>query len=110
MNPLPFLAGSITVGTTFILSILVNMHLRRKTQYAISRLFLKKDETVKTLKSMALGTFIFAVGRIIASFYSLGFIPQNVYFASAIVSGESLAICFLYTFYKILRITMPTRS
>jgi len=110
MNLVSLLAAPITVGVTFVFSILVNMYLRRNIQYAISRLFLKKDETIKALKSIAVGTFVFAAGRIIALCYSFNFVPQSILFASSIVTGESLAICFLYAFYKILIIIKPKAS
>jgi len=89
MNLVSLLAAPITVGVTFVFSILVNMYLRRNIQYAISRLFLKKDETIKALKSIAVGTFVFAAGRIIALCYSFNFVPQSILFASSIVTTVS---------------------
>jgi len=102
---LVLLVGATPVVVTLIFLILFHSRVSRRTQYTVSRLFLKKDETMKALKSFVVGSFIFAVGRILALLYALRIVSGEIIFVSNLLAGEALVICFLYAFYKVLKIT-----
>ena len=109
MNLAVFLTASLTIGAALILSLMVKIYEGRKPEYALTRIFLKRDETVRALQAIVVGTCIFAVGRIIALFHSLDLLPQSISLASNILTGETFTICLIYAFYKIcLLYTSPS--
>jgi len=109
MNLAVFLTASLTIGAALILSLMVKIYGGRKPEYALSRIFLKRDETIRALQAMVVGTCTFAAGRIIALFHSLNLLPQSISLASNILTGEAFTICLIYAFYKMLRVMKPVK-
>ena len=94
--------GIILTGTALVLLALFHLGVRKNPKYAIGRLFLKRNETIRAFGSLVIGTSILGIGRIFALCYSLNLIRYSLYFMAGVVSGIGLNICFLYAFYKIL--------
>ena len=110
MNLIPLLVGSLSIGAALILLILIFLWTRRKPQYVMSRIFLKKDDSVKAFTLMVIGTSAFTVGRIAAVVYLFNLIPRDIFLIFQITAGEALAICLLIAFYKISKIIRPKES
>lgn len=96
--------GVIIIGITLGLLLTVYICMRKKPSYSISRMFLKKEVTLRAFKLITMGMVALAVSRIIHAGYMLSVINRDVYVAYTFASGLFLSACLIAAFYTILKI------
>ena len=96
-------------GLTFcvislILILTIHKMVKVKPKYVMSRLFLKKGETIKAFISLVIGTSLFAITMISRGFYVFNVIRYNLYITIQIAGSLGFQLCLIYAFYVMLKV------
>ena len=105
----PFIGISLVL-VDLVLLILIHLNVRRNIKYALSRLFLRREDTVRAFTSLIVGILFLSIMSVARLLYTLDVVQYQMYFILASVMGVAFSLCLVYAFYKLYSIVRIHRS
>jgi|GEM_PF-6818191 len=109
MNVVPIIGLSLVL-VDFILLVLIHLNVKRNIKYALSRLFLKREDAVRAFASLIVGILSLSMTGIAKLLYALNVVRYQMYSILAAVIGMVFSLCLVYAFYKLYSIVRIRKS
>ena len=89
------------LGVALFFSISLYLTARRNPKLSASRIFLKRDESIKAMRFLVGGLSIFVFGRAIGVLSEIGIIPRVAYVLAFASVGTLYTLCLIYSLHKL---------
>ena len=93
--------GCVILGVALLFSVSLYLTAKRNPKLSASRIFLKREESIKAMRLLVGGLSIFVLGRAIGVLSEIGIIPRVVYILAFAFVGTIYTFCLMYALYKL---------
>mgnify|MGYP000035216894 CR=1 FL=1 len=93
--------GCVILGVALLFSVSLYLTAKRNPKLSASRIFLKREESIKAMRFLVGGLSIFVLGRAIGVLSEMGIIPRVVYVLAFALAGMLYTLCLIYSLHKL---------
>ena len=106
----PVLVGIFASTIASYLTFKVYSSSMRRTDYSIARLFLRRRDTIKSLKVLIAGLTIFASGRFVSMLILLGMLEESAIYYIRVPIDVAATILLTYSLVILYEVIKPRRA